>query len=82
MVGNGHDSDPVPAGRVGSPIYAPPGIVLILALASAFLGGAGLSTQEIVVVNVAAFVAADAPFILNELLRDSSLSFQESYPEY
>lgn len=57
--------DPIPAGRVGSAMYAPYGLVFILALASAFLGSAGLTTQEIVVVNVAAFVAADAPFILN-----------------
>jgi len=56
--------DPIPAGRVGSALYPPYGLVFLLAIASIFLGSAGLTTQELVVVNVAAFVAADAPFIL------------------
>jgi len=60
--------EPMPAGRVGSAQYAPYGLVFILALASAVLGGAGLSAQEIVVVNVITFVAADAPFILMEFM--------------
>ena len=60
----GMSEEPIAAGRVGSAMYPPYGLILVLALASVFLGNAGFTTQEIVVVNVFAFVAADAPFIL------------------
>ncbi len=56
--------DPIPAARVGSAFYPPYGLVFLLAIASVFLGSAGLTVQEIVVVNVVAFMAADAPFFL------------------
>ena len=56
--------DPIPAGRVGSALYPPYGLVFLLAVISLFLKKAGLTTQEIVVVSIAAFIAADAPFIL------------------
>ncbi|HYA21554.1 MAG TPA: DUF6785 family protein [Thermoproteota archaeon] len=60
----GMSEEPIPAGRVGSAMYPPYGLVFVLALASVLLGSAGLTTQEIVVVNVFGFVVADAPFIL------------------
>lgn len=61
--------EPIFAGRIGSPIYPPYGLVFLLALASVVLAGAGLAVQEITVVTTIAFVAADSPFVIGAFLQ-------------
>ncbi len=67
--GNGISLEPFYAGRVGSGIYPPYGLVFLLMLASAWLGAQGFSLQEIAVITTVTFVAADSPFVVGAFLQ-------------
>jgi len=67
--GNGISLEPFYAGRVGSGIYPPYGLVFVLMLASLWLGAQGFTLQEIAVITTVTFVAADAPFLVGAYLQ-------------
>lgn len=65
--GLGISLEPVFAGRVGSAIYPPYGLVFILVLVSLFMKA--LTVQEIAVITTIAFVTADSPFVVGAFLQ-------------
>jgi len=67
--GNGISLEPVFAGRVGSAILPPYGLMFLLLVVSVLLGSAGFSLQEVVVITVIGFVTVDAPFTVGAFLQ-------------
>ena len=67
--GNGISLEPVFAGRVGSAIVPPYGLMFLLTLASVLLGSSGFTLPEITVITVISFINADAPFTVGAFLQ-------------
>lgn len=67
--GNGISLEPIFAGRVGAAILPPYGLLFALLLISVFLGSAGFTLPEVIVISTIAFICADAPFTVGAFLQ-------------